>query len=73
MNTVTQPSVSIWKHSVVTTEQRLTTYQTSEEIKQEPLRGYNRVLKITVTHTVRLRAMRNTKEKTEGRTNFVAQ
>ena len=29
--------------------------------KQEPPRGWNRALKITVTHTVRLRAMRNTK------------
>ena len=32
--------------------------------KQEPHRGYNRALKITVTHTVRLRATRNTKKKT---------
>ena len=30
--------------------------------QQEPWRGYNRALKITVTHTVRLRAMRNTVE-----------
>ena len=30
--------------------------------KQEPRRGWNRALKITVTHTVRLRAMRNTKQ-----------
>ena len=29
--------------------------------KQEPRRGWNRAVKITVTHTVRLWAMRNTK------------
>ena len=29
--------------------------------KQEPRSGWNRALKITVTYTVRLRAMRNTK------------
>ena len=32
-----------------------------KKTKQEPRRGWNRALKITVTHTVRLRAMRNTK------------
>ena len=30
--------------------------------KQEPRRGYNRALKVMVTHIVRLRAMQNTKE-----------
>ena len=29
--------------------------------QQEPRRGWNRALKITVAHIVRLRAMRNTK------------
>ena len=32
--------------------------------QQEPWRGCNRALKIKVTHTVQLRAMQNTKEKT---------
>ena len=31
--------------------------------KTRTARGYNRALKITITHIVRLRAMRNTKEK----------
>ena len=37
------------------------------------VRGYNRALEITVTHTDRLRAMQNTKEKMLGKTNSVAQ
>ena len=45
-------------------EQRSASGHRQNQKKQEPQRGCNRALTITVTHTLRLRAMQNTLEKT---------
>ena len=50
-----------WHHPVMTIGREGVWVCSPTKLKQEPRRGWNRAVKNTATYTVRLRAMRNTK------------